>query len=271
MLLVAMIDANGTSHLLKYQLDTSGKPAESNIATGNVGHILTSPTANSSADEIYWADEWMSAAAVLRSNIWMQQEIDAPGAVRPSHGPWTGFTAKIAQQVPFRSDGMSFRPQIADNMLFWLSTAPVSNPQAGTPTASSPTVVTTPQLGKTLIPRIDQGIYAPSLDSRVRGQLFMLPLDSDPLIQPLSLNNTGAAYALQVGTNFALWQGDKGYEMYDIPTQNDVRTGTILNDATFLAANGNSAVWVIDTAANSTSNSDGQLPPIRFYAFNWPK
>ncbi|HLX56966.1 MAG TPA: hypothetical protein VKR83_08080 [Ktedonobacteraceae bacterium] len=270
-LLVAMIDANGTPHLLEYQLNIAGKSTMTEIAATNPGHIFTSPTANSNANEIYWADEWMSEAGVLNSDIWMQQEIDAPGAVRPTHGRWAGHVAQITQQMPFRTDGMSFRPQVADDTLFWLSTATVSNSQAGTPTTSGPPVVTTPQLSTTIIPRMDPNIYAPSLDSLVRGQVLMQPLVSDVLTQPISLNNTGPAYALQVGADFALWQGDKGYEMYDVPTQNDVTTGNILNDATFLAVNGNSAVWMMGTTSNATSTTNGELTPVDIFAFNWPK
>ena len=96
------------------------------------------------------------------------------------------------------------------------------------------------------------------------------PLDG--LTPPTSLNNGGVAYALQVGTDFALWQNDKGYEMYNVPTQNDVNTGNTLNDAAFLAVNGDSAVWIASPGTNATSaQSQGALLPVNFFAFNWPR
>ena len=274
-LLVATVDANGTSHLLEYQLNLAGKSAVSEIARTNGGHILTSPTATSDANAIYWADEWMPDTGILSSNIMMQQEImtNGPVAISHRHGRRIGYATQTTQQGTFRTDGMSFHPQIADNMLFWLSTASASNSQTGTPAASPTPLVATPQLSTTLIPRTEPGIYAPAYDSTERGQVFGQSLDSYTVTPPTSLNNSGTAYALQVGTDFALWQTDKGYEMYDVPTLNDVTTGTTLNDAAFLAVNGDSAVWLPTTTTNATSNPPGQgvVQPVNFFAFNWPK
>jgi len=273
-LLVATIDENGKSHLLEYQLDLASKPAMTEIAAATLDHLISSPTTNSDATEIYWADEWISDTGVLNSNILMQQETDAPGIMRPSHGRWMGYPAQIIKQGSFRTDGMSFRPQIADNMLFWLSAAPVSNAPTGTPTTgstSTPVATTTPQISTSLIPRTDNSIYAPALDASVLGQVLMLPLDSDALTTPVSLNNTGPAYALQVGSDFALWQGDKGYEMFDVPTENDVTTGNVLNDAAFLAVNGDSAVWTSDAAPNVTTSSNSALTTTNLFTFDWPK
>lgn len=276
-LLAATIDAKGTSHLLEYQLDLVSKPGVSEIAKTDSGHILTSPTANSNATEIYWADEWMSDAGVLSSNIMMQQEVTLPGPAYTFHKRWERTATQGLQKGFFRDDGMSFRPQVADDMLFWLSTASVSNDN-GTPTgtvASTPTTTATPQVSPTLIPRTDSSIYAPALDSGVAGQVFGQPLDSDTPLPPL--NNGGVAYALQVGTDFALWQNAKGYEMYDVPTQNDVTTGNTLNDAAFLAVNGDSAVWLLaNPTTTNTTNSPQSLgqttpTPVNFFAFNWPK
>jgi hypothetical protein len=274
-LLVATIDASGTSHLLEYQLNLAGKSSVSEIARTSGGHILTSPTATGDANSIYWADEWMSDTGILSSNILMQQEINGAGPMSISHGHGrrVGYATQTTQPGVFRNDGMSFHPQIADNMLFWLSTTLSSNSQTGTPTASATPLVATPQLSTTLIPRTDPGIYAPAYDSLVSGQVFGLPLDSDTVKPPISLNNSGAAYALQAGTDFALWQNNKGYEMYNVPTSNDVAIGSTLNDAAFLAVNGDSAVWMANTPTNATSNTQGQgvLQPVNFFAFNWPK
>ena len=274
-LLVTTIDVKGTSHLLEYQLDLASKPAASEIAKTDSGHILTSPTANSNATEIYWADEWMSDAGILSSNIMMQQEVTLPGPAYTFHKRWERNTTQTLQQGVFRDDGMSFRPQIADDMLFWLSTATISNGNntpTGTP-ATSTTAVATPQVSPTLIPRTNASIYAPALDTGVAGQVFGQPLDSSAPLPPL--NNGGVGYALQVGTDFALWQNAKGYEMYDVPTQNDVKTGNTLDDAAFLAVNGDSAVWL---ASNPTTNNatstvpvQGAPSPVNFFAFNWPK
>jgi hypothetical protein len=275
-LFVAAIGANGISHLLQYQLNLAGKSAVSEIARANAGHILTSPTANSNATEVYWADEWMSDAGVLSSDILMQREISVFGnATYFSHGRRVEYVTQTTQQGIFRNDGMSFRPQIADDTLIWLSTAPASNTQVGSPTASQTPLVATPQLSTALIPRTEPSFYAPALDSSVRGQVLAQPLYSDTPTPPISLNNTGAAHALQVGTDFAIWQSEKGYEMYDVPTQNEVRTGNALNDASFLAVNGDSTVWVVTPATNVTgaSATQGQdtLPLVKFFAFNWPK
>ena len=81
------------------------------------------------------------------------------------------------------------------------------------------------------------------------------------------MNNTGLATSLQVGTNFALWQGDKGYEMYDVSLKSDVTVGTIFDGSTFLAVNGSSAVWMQHNTSNATPNTNTS---ITLNAFNWP-
>ncbi|HKV56673.1 MAG TPA: hypothetical protein VJO32_00265 [Ktedonobacteraceae bacterium] len=277
-LLVTTIDAKGTSHLLEYQLDLTGKSAVSEITKADSGHILTSPTANSNATEIYWADEWMSDTGILSSNILMQQEVAPSGSAYTFHRRWVRDTTQTMQPGVFRDDGMSFRPQIADDTLFWLSTATVSNGNTptGTPAASAtPLTTATSQVSPTLIPRTDSSIYAPALDTGIAGQVFGQPLDSETLTPLTSLNNGGPAYALQVGSDFALWQNAKGYEMYDVPTQNDVTTGNTLNGASFLAVNGDSAVWLANNpTTNSATNNvpvQGAPTPVNFFAFNWPK
>jgi hypothetical protein len=271
-LFVATIDSKGASHLLEYQLDLSGKSAVTEIAKAAPGDILTSPTANSDATAVYWADEWMNDAGILSSNIMMRQETTVSGPAHFSHGRWVRDITQTIQQGVFREDSMSFRPQIADGTLFWLSTATLfNNTLKGTPSASQTPLVATPQLSSILIPRTEPGVYAPALDASVPGQIFAQPIDG--LTPPISLNNGGAAYALQVGTDFALWQNDKGYEMYDVPTQNDVTIGNTLNDAAFLAVNGDSAVWLANPATNATPNAQGQgtLLPVNFFSFDWPK
>ena len=95
----------------------------------------------------------------------------------------------------------------------------------------------------------------------------MLPLNDDPEVQPAALNTTGLASSLQVGTNFALWQGDKGYEMYDISQRSDVNVGTIFDSSNFLAVNGSSAVWMLKNGSSTTNNAGRS---ITLMAFNWP-
>lgn len=274
-LLVATLDAKGVSHLLNYQLDLSGKPTEAEIAQSAGGNVLTSPTANSDASAIYWADEWINDAGVLSSNIMMRQVDSIPVAARFSHRRWVQATEQTVQQGAFREDGVSFRPQIADGTLFWLSTAALSdNGLKGTPTTGQTPLATTSPISPILIPRTDPGVYAPALDTEVAGQILAQPLESLMPTPPVSLNNNGAAYALQVGTDFALWQNGKGYEMYDVPTQNDVTTGNTLNAPAFLAVNGESAVWLANpgTVATPTSKQGQEtLLPVNFYTFDWPK
>jgi hypothetical protein len=248
----------------------SGKSAVTEIAQGPAGDVLTSPTSDSDASAIYWADEWMTDAGVLSSNIMMRQESDLPGSIYFSHRRWVRSTTPTIVQGAFREDGTSFRPQIADGTLFWLNTSDSS--LKGTPTATQTPLVTTPQTTPLLIPRTEPGIYAPALDSKVTGQIMAQPLDG--LTPAVSVNSGGVAYALQVGSDFALWQNGKGYEMYDVPTQNDVTIGNTLNDAALLAVNGDSTVWLANPGSATTptsAQSQATLSPLHFFAFDWPK
>ena len=273
-LLVATLDAKGISHLLEYQLDLSGKPTMTEISQSAAGHVLTSPTANGDASAIYWANEWINDAGVLSSNIMMQQVARTPVPAHFFHRRWVQETEQTIQPGIFRADGVSFRPQIADGTLFWLTTAALpDNGLKGTPTAINEPPAAAPSISPILIPRTDPGIYAPSLDTQIAGQILAQPLDSLTPVPPVSLNNNGAAHALQVGADFALWQNDKGYEMYNVPTQNDVTIGNTLNNPAFLAVNGDSAVWLATPGTSTTPVTQGQgtLLPVNFYAFDWPK
>ncbi len=95
----------------------------------------------------------------------------------------------------------------------------------------------------------------------------MVPLNAALDVQPTVMNTTGLASSLQVGANFALWQGDKGYEMYDVSQRSDVSVGTIFDGSTFLAVNGSSVVWMLNNASNTTANPNTS---ITLMAFNWP-
>jgi hypothetical protein len=81
------------------------------------------------------------------------------------------------------------------------------------------------------------------------------------------MNTTGLASSLQAGAGFVLWQGDKGYEMYDVSLASDVNVGNIFDGSTFLAVNGTTAVWMINNASSTTSHASST---ITLMAFNWP-
>ena len=262
-LLVAETDSKGISHLLSYSLDTAGKPVAQEIAKALPGHNLTSPTANGDGTQIYWSEEWLSNTGGLNSNIWTQQIVDA---IRPTHGHWSPHTDTIMQALT--TDDMSFRPQVVNNALFMLSTAIQNN---STQSTSTPTELATPEASPSpntnAIARTVTSVYAAPLDALLRGSILMTPLDEAFEAQPTVMNNTGLASSLQVGTNFALWQGDKGYEMYDVSQKSDVTVGTIFDGSTFLAVNGSSAVWMLNNASNTTTTT---TPSITLMAFNWP-
>jgi hypothetical protein len=262
-LLVAMTDSKGISHLLSYPLDTVGKPAAQEIAKAIPGHVLTSPTANNNGTQIYWSEEWLTSTDVLHSNIWTQQMVDA---VHPMRGPWAPHTVTMKQA--FTTDGMSFRPQIANDSLFMLSTANQSSSTQATSTPiGSATPEASPSQNTSAIARAVTSIYAAPLDASLRGSILMAPLNDAFNAQPTVMNTTGLASSLQVGTNFALWQGDKGYEMYDVSQRSDVTVGTIFDGSTLLAVNGSSAVWMLNNTSNTTDNTKSS---ITLMAFNWP-
>jgi hypothetical protein len=273
-LLVASIDSNGISHLTSYQLATVGTPVATEIATATAGHILTSPTATSDGTQIYWSEEWFSNAGVLSSDIWTQQVVDAVG---PSHGRWAGHLQKMIVKEPFTTDGTSFRPQVVDNTLLTLCTASQAvctasqaDATQGTPTTTGTATSTpAPALNTSVIPQTIANIYAPPLDASVRGTILMLPLNGDPIVLPTAVNTTGLASSLQAGADFALWQGDRGYEMYDVSQGSDVTLGNTLDNATFVAVNGASAVWMVNSNTGNTTSKTG--PSVTLMAFNWPK
>jgi hypothetical protein len=264
MLLVTALDTHGNSHLYSSQLNLDGKSPVITLATAEQGHIFTSPTANSTSTQIYWADEWISGDGNLSSDIWQLLQVNASGVLRPTHGRWYAAAPATSEKQLFLADGLSFHPQVAGDALFWIH-MPAQPSTTGTP-APAPT-----QNSPTIIPRMDAAFYAPPLDATVAGQLMMLPIDSDTLAPPTPLTTTGLAYSLQVGADFALWQTDKGYQMYDVQTQSDVTVGNDLTQASFLAVNDNTAVWIKDIASTGTAANKGMPPTVQFFAFDWPK
>jgi hypothetical protein len=265
-LLVATTDQKGLSHLLNYTLTATGKPTSTDIATASTGHVFTSPTATSNGSQLFWADEWRTSNNTLHSNIWTQQTYIAPA----TYGQSLRHTDTI-QQV-FLDDGMSFRPVIANDTLFLLSTAnltdttPALSTTATTTATSTPAAVATPN---TLVPSAtwaDASTYPVQLADAVVGSLIMYPIDGDPNNVPnqIAANVT----SLQAGTTFVLWQSNDGYNMYNAVTKSSVTTNDVLSGAQFLAVNNTTAVWIQDNAisANNTGN-----PTVTLMAFNWPR
>jgi hypothetical protein len=175
---------------------------------------------------------------------------------------------------------MSFRPEVVNDTLFFLSTKTATATDAAQATPGlTPTVTpivtpaTTPTLSNAAIkPRLDPTIYPPQLDEAVRGTLLSVPLDDDT-VQPLSTESDDWSSVPQAGTRFLLWQSDKGYEMYDVVAKSAVTigAGTVPNDALFLAVNGDTAVWIV-SSDNSTDKADTSSTdsPVTFRVFNWP-
>ena len=265
-LLVAMIDNSGSSHLISYQLGATGAVEKGTIADAQANHILASPTASSDGRQIYWADEWQTDDGLMHSDIWTQQIELAPLA---SRGAWANHTITVKQ--PFTRNGMAFRPQVVNNTLFLLSTANISTltgpaataTAAGTTTAT-PTVAPTPISTASTISWANETIYEAQIDASVHGTLLSYALDGN-MQQPTIIVSHGPAAALQAGQRFLLWQSDNGYEMYDAVENNPVGVGGVLNDAQFLAVNGDTAVWITPPTLVT-----GSSQAVTLDAFNWP-
>ncbi len=263
-LLVSMIDKSGNSHLVLFELGMGNNIPPVEIATASPDHVFTSPTATSDGTSIYWSEEWRSNDGSLHSNIWAQQVLDSS---RPSHGAWIDHTTTV--KYLFRSDGMSFRPQIVDDSLFLLSTAnPANSTQATATTTPTPQPTTSIDTTPT-ISRVDPSIYGLAPDDAIEGTVLMLPINAEPDALPMQMNKSGQASALQAGTDFAVWQSDKGYEMYDVRTGYVTIGQDVLNGARFLAVNGNTATWVANSADNGITSTTPSS--VTLNAFNWPE
>lgn len=273
-LLVASIDNQGISHLSNYLLK-SGSTFSSVIATASSGHVFTSPTANSDGSILYWAEEWFADGATLNSNIWIQQE--EPAAMSSGHG---AIPTVITKRL-FRSDGTSFRPQVVDNRLFFLSTADPKTLGAAGGTTSTPTVTpkATPLPALSVVPSIDPATYAAPLDEGVSGTLLVLPTDGS-MVLPTQISTTPAS-AVQSGTDFLLWQDGAAspYQMYDVATERFVTIGTALDHEhmRFLAVSGDTTAWALTTQAaaaitnaNSTNAGTRITNIATLLAFDWP-
>ncbi|HCF87538.1 MAG TPA: hypothetical protein DEV72_20320, partial [Ktedonobacter sp.] len=61
---------------------------------------------------------------------------------------------------------------------------------------------------------------------------------------------------------------DGSYKMYDTVIKSNINVGDVLNDAQFLAVNGDTAVWTNNTTVDTTSR--GVSPSATLVAFSWP-
>lgn len=263
MLLVATTDQKGVSHLLSFTLSETGKPTSTMIATASTNHVFTSPTATTDGNQLFWADEWQTSDNTLHSNIWTQQTYTAPA----TYGQSLRHTDTI-QQV-FLAGGMAFHPVIANNTLFLLSTANLTDttpPTSSTATTGTPAAVATPN---TLVPDAtwaDISTYPVQLEDAVVGSLIMYSLDGDPNNLPSQI--AVGATSVQAGTTFVIWQTKDGYNMYNAVTKNFVITNDVLSGAQFLAVNGNTAIWIQNNAISVDNTGN---PTVTIMAFNWSR
>lgn len=286
-LLLTAVDAQGASHLTRYLLNGPNHTSSTDIATTSNGHVLTSPTADSSGTNIFWAEEWATSDNVLHGNIWEQQQ--SSSLIHGQHG-WQ--PSIVTSQHLFRADETSFHPQVVGNTLFWLDTNPTSATTTtdvtgqGTPNAidsankSNATATTTPVPAKaTTTPtfpvatRLDPVLYLAQADETLPGTLLSLPLDN--LTAQPKVMSDGLAAAPQSGNNFILWQTSNGYQMYDTASTSPISVivSSLPKNATFLAVNENTTVWMINPNGNGNTNTTGtgNLPTtVTFDWFNWP-
>jgi hypothetical protein len=279
-LLVTALDAKGDSHLWQFQLDPqkASKPAQ--LASVSGGHILTSPTADSDDTNIYWSEEWQTRDGVLHSNIWTQRTDVMPPA---QPGKWEPRIE--TNQSQFTNDGLSFHPQLVDDTLFYLSVNPAVvtsvTPQANgtatttsamatstTPAVATPAASPTTQ-AQSSITNIDTTVPAPAADASIQGTLqAVFPGDT----QPTAMDTSGLDSVPQGGTRFILWQNSaKGMEMYDVATRTPVTVKDVVpTDASFLAVNGDSAVWTVNAGSNTVNSAGIEGPTVTFSTFSWP-
>jgi hypothetical protein len=270
-LLVAMVDENGVSHLVSYPLGENNVVAATEIAQAGPDHILTSPTANNDGTQIFWAEEWRSDDQNLHSNIWTQQVINAP---MPLHGQAIMHSMTIKQL--FLQDGLSFTPLVVNDALFLISTASGTSLTQATPnTTPLPASTSTPLPSATpntstppATSWANTNFYSAALDSSVRGNVVMYPLADSANVSPIQVAAAASASSIQAGTNFVLWQNSDGsYGMYDAVIKSSITVGDVLNDAQFLAVNGDTAVWTINNTGATGGNA---IPSTILEAFSWP-
>jgi len=268
-LLAAIIDNKGNAHLINYKLTANNIADAQQLASSSNGHILTSPTATGDGTSIYWSEEWQGNDGVLRSNIWTQQTQTTPP---PHQGRW--LPHPIISNYLFRSDGMSFHPNVVGDMLFLLSTNPAESAnadQAAASAASTVTPTTTPvpsiQSNPATIDRVAFSFYPPQIDEAIQGMLLTFTVDGIAAL-PGPQNTNGPVSALQSGSRFLLWQSaTRGFEMYDVVAKSPVSigAGAIPPDASFVMVNDDTAVWAGSSASTPPGSTTTTLS-----MFSWP-
>ena len=264
-LLVTSLDGKGNAQLVRYQLYSNSGTTSTLIATANDGHILTSPTATDDGMRIFWSEEWFTDDQQPHSIIWTQQ---ATQQVVRQNGVWRPSTT--VNKYIYSSDDTSFHPQVINNTLFLLSTSDTAGAAQGTPSATStPTLQATAKPVSTapVTPRFAD-MYTSQIDESIHGMVLAFPLD-DSTAQPTTLSNDSTASALQAGTQFLVWQSSSGYQMYDAFAKASVEVKDSTKDATFLAVNGNSVVWIAAPSLSSAKDTAG-VQTATFSMFNWP-
>lgn len=266
-LLAAIIDSKGNTRLINYRLTANNVADAQQLAASSNGQIITSPTATGDGSSIYWSEEWLGDNGVLHSNIWTQQTEATPP---PHQGRW--LPHPIVSKYLFRSDGMSFHPNIVDDTLFLLSTNQAESAnadQASASTASTVTPTTTPvpsiQSNPAVIARVAFSFYPPQIDEAIQGTLLTFTSDGIAAL-PGPQNTNGPVSALQSGSRFLLWQSaTRGFEMYDVVAKSPVSigAGAIPPDASFMMVNNDTAVWV------GPSNTPGSTTAT-LSVFSWP-
>ncbi len=260
MLLVTRVDHLGNSYLESYELGEADEHVEvTEIAKAETGHVLSWPTTDSTGMTMYWANEWTSTDGVLHSNVWKQQEVEAP---IHAHGYPETRTSYVRSVL--LDDGMSFQPQVVDNTLFFISTSEVVVTHQGTMQApnGTPFPVSATDTTVAFTPRTDAALYPSPAVTLLHGTLFMIALDGLNIGDESMLGTVGQSTAFQAGSGYVVWQDTTGYRMYDVTRQVDVAIGDTLNGASLLVVNGNTTVWF-----TSSSAGNGRLT---LMAYSWP-
>ena len=269
-LLVATLDQQGTSHLIRYALDAEKSPRATELASTQNGHILTSPTATSNGTSIYWSEEWTDSDNVLHSDIWAQKMNMAP---LPLHGRW-GHQASTDTYL-FLADKAAFHPQVVNDTLFLLNVKNATLLGATTNAAASDTPTATATAGAqptaTIPGRINTPFYTPLSDEVLQGTLQAFSaLDDSAAQAPIS----DVVQVPQAGSRFLLWlNSSKSIGMYDAVTKEKVAVGLnpFSGNATLLSVNGDTTVWTANPTNNASNQStQATTNTVTFGMFNWP-
>jgi hypothetical protein len=270
MVLVSALDKQGTSHLVRYTLDAEKSPEVTELASVANGHILTSPTANSSGTSLYWSEEWITDNNALHSTIWTQKISAAP---LPLNGVWGHQTFTDTYQ--FSKDGTLFHPQVVNNTLFLqkvvnASIVNITVPSTSTNATSGATATPNAQSGATPALRTDAAFYTLP-DQALLGTIQAFSALDDSSLQ---LPTNDVVQVPQAGSRFLLWQtSNKGIGMYDAVAKEmiPVPTNTLPNNAGLLAVNGDTTIWTINSDSNvNNQNTLGVLSTVTFGTFSWP-